>query len=88
MATYALAMVYQNLEEDEDCVQNSYRSFSDGTRRWRRKKLKDYTDHVIILAGEYCGIFPPGRDGFFYRYKSQANSKKDIYRRRGLKPPE
>jgi hypothetical protein len=77
MATYALAMAYRNWEENEDYVQNSYRSFSDGTRRWRRKKLKDYTDHAIIFAGEYYGIFHLEEMAFFYRHKSQAKCFKD-----------
>lgn len=94
MVTYALAMAYRNWEEDEDVYeQNSYRSFQHGPRRWRRKKLKDFSDYVIIFAGEFYGIFHLEELAFFTGIKVRQSalnikSKNDIYRRRGLKPPK
>lgn len=88
MATYALAMAYRGFEgEDVKKDGKSHRSFKNGTNRWRRRKQRDYRDHVIIFIG--YGIFHleelvilMGINNVNY-----AKAKEQIYRRRGLNPP-
>ncbi len=93
MITYALTMAYRDWEDSEGYEETSYRSFNNGFRRWRRKKVKDYLDYVIIFTGEYYGIFHLEELAFFSGIKVRKSalkisSKKDIYQRRGLKSPD
>ena len=90
--TYALTMAYRDWEDNEGYEETSYRSFDHGFRRWRRKKIKAYLNHVIIFVGENYGIFHLEELAFFSGIKVRKpalkiSSKNDVYRRRGLKPP-
>lgn len=92
MVTYALAMAYRSYEGDDEKDAKNHRSFKNGTRRWRRRKQKDYRDYVIIFAGEYYGILHLEELAIFTGIKIKQSAlnmkaKEQIYRRRGLKPP-
>ena len=92
MVTYALTMAYRDWEDSDGYEEISYRSFDNGSRRWRRKKVKEYLDYAIIFAGKYYGIFHLEELAFFTGIRVRnsmlkISSKNDVYRRRGLKPP-
>lgn len=89
MVTFALTMAYRDWEDNEGYEETSYRSFNNGFRRWRRKKLKDYYDYVMIFLDEYYGILHLEEMAILtgIRVKKgilNIGSKEDIYRRRGL----
>ena len=89
MLTFALTMAYRDWEDDEGDEKTSYRSFDNGFRRWRRKKIKDYNDYVMIFLDEYYGIFHLEEMAILtgIRVKKgtlNIKSKEDIYKRRGL----
>lgn len=93
MVTYALTMAYRDWEDNECYEETSYRSFDHGFRRWKRKKVKEYLDYVIIFVDEYYGIFHLEELAFFSGIRVRKpmlkiSSKDDVYRRRGLKPPK
>ena len=93
MVTYALTMAYRDWEDNEGYEETSYRSFDHGFRRWKRKKVKEYLDYVIIFVDEYYGIFHLEELAFFSGIRVRKpmlkiSSKDDVYRRRGLKPPK
>lgn len=92
MVTYALVMAYRGFEEDDIKSSKRHRSFTNGTRRWRRRKQRDYRDHVIIFIGEYYGIFHVEELAILSGIKVKQNAlsikaKEQVYKRRGINPP-
>lgn len=89
MLTFALTMAYRDWEDNEGYAETSYRSFNNGFRRWKRKKLKDYNDYVMIFLNEYYGILHLEEMAFLTGIRVRQGTlniktKEDIYRRRGL----
>ena len=91
MATYALTMAYRDWEdEDTFLTESQYRSFDKGVRRWRREKIKNADEYVIIFVDHYYGILHfaelAALTGIRMKHPPEGmESREKIYRRRGLK---
>ena len=94
MTTYALTMAYRDWEdEDTFLTESQYRSFDKGVRRWRREKIKNADEYVIIFVDHYYGILHfaelAALTGIRMKHPPEGmESREKIYRRRGLKPPK
>lgn len=91
MMTYALTLAYRDYMEEEEQVEERYRAFKVGTRRWRRELFTATRDHAIIFVGEHYGILHLAEFATLVgvvntKAPAGMQSKEEIFARKGYTP--